>query len=91
MNNALPLYIKFSKGRSYIFVGYKDGIDIISLIYGIEDMIPTLERVEAVMPKESLDFTYRSRTPIIPSQSKDSYLYYLYKSEEIEEGKHGKS
>ena len=88
-NGMQPLCVRFSLGKTYVFVGYKTGIDVFALVYGMEDMIPALERVNLVLPKESLEFTYQSRTPILPSQNKDTYLYYLYKSEEKEEDKIG--
>lgn len=68
---------------------YKTGIDVLTLVYGNEDMLPTIERVDVVLPKESLEFTNRSRTPVLPSQSKETYLYYLYMAEEKEEEKSG--
>ena len=89
-NNMQPICVRFSKSKTYIFACYKNGIDVIALQYGAEDMIPTLERIDIVLPTQSLDFTYQSRTPILPSQQKDSYLYYLYKSDKVEEQKYGK-
>jgi len=84
-NNLQPLAVKFSKSKNYLFACYKTGIDVFSLTYGSEDLLPVLERIDLILPKENLEITYRSRTPIIPSTNREQFLYYLYQDFTISE------
>ena len=83
-NGLQPMSVRFSLSKNYVFACYKNSIDILGLTYGSE-VVPSLDRIDVVVVKESLMETYYSKTVIMPSVNSDMYLYYLYKGEEIKE------
>ncbi len=83
-NKMQPLRVTFNKTQTHIFVCYPTGIEVLGVKYDPESGLPTLSRLGLMGPKEFLEVTYYSRTPILRSEYNDTYAYYLFKSEEGE-------
>ena len=81
-NKTQPLRVTFNNTQTHIFVCYATGIEVLAVKYDPESGFPALSSLGLMGPKEFLDVTYHSRTPILPSQNNDAYSYYLFKSED---------
>lgn len=84
-NGLQPLSVFFSRNKKFVFACYSNSIDIFALTRGSRGLVPSLDHMDIILPKEPFVDSHCSRTIAVPSYNDDNFLYYLYKGEESKE------